>query len=184
MNRDNQQQRLGWLAGILEGEGNISLQFGKRGDGSIQIFPRIQITNKDINLLNHALSIINENGCGARIRYAGKWKSGCYHLLIEGIKRCRKFVDIIEPCLVTKRDRLEVLKNFLDSRLSKPIREKYSQYDWYCFSQLRGLNGKAMNHEIDDFIQSMLRDYTLNTKIGEDIVRTTTKVVETDGKSQ
>jgi hypothetical protein len=170
----NQQQRLGWLAGVLESEGNISLVYGNHGKAirRIQIVPRVQITNKDINLIQNALSIIKANECSGRISYDGKRpvSNGCYILLIEGMKRIQKFIEIIEPYLVTKRDRLELLKQFCKSRIDDgPRNRPYSSYEWYLFQQLRGLNGKGRNKEIDDHIQEMLRDYTPSSVVTEKI---------------
>lgn len=57
----NQQERsLGWLAGIIDGEGTISVQVYTLPDGRVRITPFVCIVNSDEGILNESWRLLNE----------------------------------------------------------------------------------------------------------------------------
>jgi hypothetical protein len=57
----NQQERsLGWLAGIIDGEGSVSFQVYTLPDGRVRITPFVCIVNSDEGILNEAWRLLGE----------------------------------------------------------------------------------------------------------------------------
>lgn len=127
---DNQQERsLGWLAGIIDGEGSISVQVYTLPDGRVRITPFVCLVNTDDGILNEAFRIMNElteDSKDARPRwcnnqskaYVGSFpgKKPVVTIRIDG--RATRF--ILEPLLPhlrsTKRRGAEVILQYLDIR--------------------------------------------------------------------
>lgn len=56
----NQQERsLSWLAGIIDGEGTISVQVYTKPDGNVRITPFLCVVNSDEGILQEAWSILS-----------------------------------------------------------------------------------------------------------------------------
>jgi hypothetical protein len=138
----NEQERLfqlGWLSAIIEGEGNISLTWTKRKCNKfIQLSPRIQVTNKDKQVIDRIKSILNILNIGC---YINKYKD-IYKISICGMKRCNKLSRIIKDYMLGKRERTNLLYEYTFYRLSN--KKRYSKYDKDVFLKMRKLNGKPI----------------------------------------
>ncbi len=118
--RDNQQVtdiEVGWLAGLIDGEGSFDLQSGH------QWTPRIMITNTDQRIIDRAVEIIQRLGVGVYVWTQTKHNprhKPIKRLAVRGIKRVHAFLPKIAPALIGKRDQAEKLLNFTTERLSRP----------------------------------------------------------------
>ncbi len=114
MGADNQQRRLdvrlGWLGGIIDGEGMITVM--KRVNGC-SFYPRISIANTNKNLINEASFIFNELGLAYYIQsktyFVGEKQRIKYELLVNGIRRCIPVLQLVIPYLVAKKENAEKL---------------------------------------------------------------------------
>ena len=170
---DNQQERLitsvdrAWLGGIIDGEGNISLHCMLRKGTKPLLYPRIQVTNNNQELLDECFNILQRAGVGGHfysVLLHGKRRPK--HLQMNGMKRVQSALQALIPYIRVKRRLADLLWEFVNSRLKKP--EKTSPYtlpEWWCFQEMRRLNlisGGAGNRqqEVDKYVISILRDYT------------------------
>lgn len=63
----NQQERsLAWLAGIIDGEGTISVQVYTMPDGRVRITPFVAVANTDEGILTEAMAILSDIGVGPK----------------------------------------------------------------------------------------------------------------------
>lgn len=127
MNRDNQQERLhfyiGYLLGIIDGEGSI--QLGKDGRG--HYVPEITIANtneKIVNLIVEAFKYIGFSIYVWKSSIKGNHKA-IYRMTFKGIKRVNNVLKILLQYEFAKKDRAKILKEFCEYRLSIPIDKKY-----------------------------------------------------------
>jgi hypothetical protein len=127
-----QANDLAWLGGFLDGEGSINLDCYNKGDTLI-VTPRIRFTNSEPNLIKHTKEILTTYSVGVFIQtkeartllhkdgreYRGKGLS--FDVTVSGYKRCRKLIDLIYDHVVSdsKKVRLELMKELIDSRLSR-----------------------------------------------------------------
>lgn len=156
----NQQERsLGWLAGILDGEGTISVQVYTLPSGRVRITPFIAVPNTDEGILTETMRILSELLDG---KEDGKprlcnYKKREYQTSFEGRKPCHTIrVDgvgvkhILGPLLPylrsAKRDAAEKVLMFLESRSNRLIsrdklgrlqRQGYTQNEVELISSVR-----------------------------------------------
>src|SRR3989338_5086286 len=110
MSADNQQRRLsrrlGWLGGVIDGEGMITVV--KRSKGN-SYYPRISIANSDITLINEVISIFEELKMPYYLQskqYDVDGKNRIkYEILVNGLTRCCEVLPVILPFLISKKER-------------------------------------------------------------------------------
>jgi hypothetical protein len=124
MNADNQQERLcelSWLGGIIDGEGCISF---KRNTGKCwkkkerPSYPMISVANTDLIMIEKIIQILEKHEIAYyREDRKGKAKNNdSVAICIKGLKRTKRFLDLIIPFLVSKRKRAELLLEFCQLR--------------------------------------------------------------------
>jgi hypothetical protein len=140
--KDNQQQtvsdfEIGWITGILEGEGSICLQIHKRNDRSqqLRVTPKIIFTNSDKQMMEHIISILSRLNVGKWVNHTKpnnistlfklngketpKFKDMMY-IHISGMKRVKKLLEVITPCMAgEKKQRAILLDRFISCRFKK-----------------------------------------------------------------
>lgn len=90
---------LGFIVGLFEGEGYVSLHHPKKGNRSPSA--SIGISNTNIELLKKAQSII-----GGGIYYnSNKGKKTCYHLTVQRHNAVLFFLERLLPHLIEKREK-------------------------------------------------------------------------------
>ena len=134
MGADNQQRRLdiklGWLGGIIDGEGMITVI--KRTDG-YSFIPRISIANSDKKIIEEVEEILRNLDLPYYLQ-SKKYEVGNkirvkFEILINGLKRCSQVLPHIIPFLVSKKEKAIKLLAWCEYRLSKNSREKYTKKD-------------------------------------------------------
>jgi len=167
---DNPQKRLGieWLAGFIDGEGSFILQVSKErrwknGTCGIRLRPRITISNTHKPTMDFIAGLLKEFGVGhqfnvvSRKIYNPKHSQG-YQISITGHKRSLKLIELLLPFLITRQRQAQLLKEFIEWRLSLPkdawtggYANKAKEY----IESLRALNGNKK-------MPNILRDFTPN----------------------
>ncbi len=145
----NQQERLSdlsWVAGMWEGEGNISLVQGSKK----RIMPRAHIINTDYYLIEEIARILKDNGVG---HYITERKGGCSNnprhsdakvITIAGLGRVVLFCQLLEPFF--RGEKKEVVKQvwkYCSYRLKLPRNAPYTKVELSWVKLLRGLNKKG-----------------------------------------
>lgn len=148
---DNQQERqevdLGWLAGAVDGEGCYCLSIANRPKRArTYITPMITICNTDDEFIDNADRILMQNNIPFHISYRkGKGKNkNSRTISIVGLKRTKKFMDVVRPYLASKSDRVKIFCEYLRRRLEEyppEMKSKYSEKDLDLVNALRKLNG-------------------------------------------
>lgn len=121
---------LGWLAGILDGEGNISMKTSKYKKW-IHYSVEIGFTNTSKELLDKLASICLKMGVNL---YWNKKKmpktcQPCWYLTTKKMSHCIKILDPIMPLLTVKLERAEILLSFCKRRLSFAMQCKDDGWD-------------------------------------------------------
>ncbi len=117
----NQQERLSWLAGFIDGDGTIS--YGRYLTDRIR--PGIGITNTHIKTLPVVTALLDEVGIAYYVKW-GEYKTGdqqlrsVWRLGVNGTKRVHRLLALILPYLVTKQEQGLLLYEYCKSRLAVP----------------------------------------------------------------
>lgn len=166
----NQQERfeleLSWLAGIIEGEGWISLLLyknnQKKGNSTPAFTPCIGMCNTDMIIVEKVKSMFQKLGIKYRYqkRYKGIGSDGVSRkelAEISVVSKCniRILGNAILPYMIgEKKNRVELVMKFLDLRDSKPSSGPYSSYgneEFAIYETLYSYKGKSRSKILNDY---------------------------------
>lgn len=121
----------GYITGLVDGEGCISLQRLKRKNGHINYHPYISIANKDLNVLKW-VNQTTELGSVRRLKptppseRTEKWRqrpwtwSEAYTWQASSNAACYRLLSAIGHHLKIKKKQAELILDFLESQSQKP----------------------------------------------------------------
>jgi hypothetical protein len=138
----NQQANrdLGWLAGILDGEGSIILGTQIRKNGDKQYYHRICFYNSDDELVNKVVKILDANDIKSYVAerefYNELSKKKGFTVSVSNYESAVKLLNLVKDDLVCKKARAELLLRFCvlrSNRINKSPNEEekeiISQWD-------------------------------------------------------
>jgi hypothetical protein len=183
---DNQQETfkvseadIGWLAGIVDGEGSISLAFGMVKANQINnMSPRIEVANTDKEMIEKFVRIVHGLGGGIHVttkkvnqhrppgvikkRPENGFKS-LYYAKAVGFKRTNKILKAIYPHLVgNKKERAGLVMKFIESRMQKTSGDRcgwkyrYDEEDLKTAIEI----SKTMRTKFTSVLEGLLNDCT------------------------
>ena len=132
---DNQQaiRDLGWLAGVLDGEGSVILGVFNRKDNTKQYFTRVCFYNSDEDVINKIVKILDGNQIPpyveSRLQYGNLGNRKGFTVTVGKQEAIVKLLNLIKDDLTCKRTRAELLIRFCESRVkhqNKPLNEDES----------------------------------------------------------
>lgn len=163
----NQQERLSdlnWITGIWEGEGNFSIFRGSKN----RIYACASVPNTDFVLIEEISSALSRLGIGHYINLRANSQKNKNHadsktIYVAGFKRVLKLLDAIQYRLRgEKRIVAQVVREFVERRLSLPRNAPYTSADLASIKLARSLNQKGPKESSETIRQAPL---------GEDIVQ-------------
>lgn len=128
---DNPQPKVsdceyGWVAGFFDGEGSVLLSIrAKAGKGEgPKIQPQAKVTATEVEGLNALTTILDKAGIAYHVVWyqpKGQMKNGnsykrAWCMTIAGHKRCCRFFQWITPGLYLKKERAEVILDYMSLR--------------------------------------------------------------------
>jgi len=182
MNTDNQQEigLVGWLAGIIDGEGTVSLTISHRASRSqtIRTNPKVVIANTDAGIIDRCVKALDVVGVGAYQRLdrpapgmvcgvsVKKFKPVTI-IEINGFKRVRTLLNAVRPFLAgEKASRSDLLLRFIEGRIGYAQASKSAQNLRYrqqdvdnALAFLRVTRSKQIDH-----IAKILNEHTREAK--------------------
>lgn len=186
------ETRLAWLAGIIEGEGSITLNVRRKqwkGWNGIGIDLGIQIVNTDTYIIEECVAIIEgiigtapkiceRNAIPDRYTTDGTvWKQNRQMLSIHISKMAhiKLIIEKLLPYMIgEKKARARLIVKFINRRQSitdagtKRGPKWYDGYDWSIVKEFYDIKGIKLPEEVERAV----RDYTQSAVMsGDDIVR-------------
>ena len=152
---------LGWLAGIIDGEGNLDYSVqkkpsGKNGQVNDYFCPKIRITNTDMRMIKRISEIyVNENlvffyALNSVKRYKDRkdtWKNQL-EITISSQGGIKKLLTLVLPFLVNKKRMAELMIETIEWVQSQPYRGVNSR---------QGMN-YCLRPEFQSFIERMKKE--------------------------
>lgn len=143
--REVSKEEVGWLAGIIDGEGSITFQKPKKPQktGLKKIVYGVHIVNTCEEMIDKCIRIINafEDGTGKPIEkkpkvyriQAFKSNKPCFQITIRKYSTLKNVLKAITPHLTEKRTKAEKLLNFvckrkMHSRLTEEAAKEFLNY--------------------------------------------------------
>lgn len=185
---------LGWFAGVLEGEGSITMNVRHKswkGWTGIGVDLGLIICNKDAGIIRKCDEILRKLGAsphlceGKSAPITATLKDGTvktYHnpetpvlqLQLSRMGSIKLVLSAIEPFMAgNKKHRARLVIDFVTRRLNRKGEHTkqgvswYDDYDWKIVRRFYELSGGRFKPEIEE----LLRDYTPNAPLRDDIVR-------------
>lgn len=116
---------IGWLAGIIDGEGSLAHYYCSRGNPNLKKSPiyGVYIVNSDMNILNKVKDIYDRFGIFAQINLKSankKQREGsfaftkpCYELIVRRRLDVERLLKLVVPYLQgKKKEKAESMLNF------------------------------------------------------------------------
>lgn len=168
----NQQERLDswkyWLAAFFDSEGSLILCKTVKNQ---RLTPIAHITNGNVSMINVGANVLRNIGVGFSI---SSKPDGTFMLWISGIKRIKKFLDLMYPLLISKKYVADIVLGFCNSRLNND-----NQKSDYTFEEIQMYQKCRDANKVNG--SKIPRDYTptqlLKFEGMDDIVRTDWKPV-------
>lgn len=114
------ERKLGWFAGIIDGEGTITIRVKERKNQSTLLTPVISMVNTNKLLIDTFIEILKEYEIPHWVTYyegTNNWKEK-WAVQISGIKRCQKALPIFKDYLVSKKELAEIVLDWCNNRIS------------------------------------------------------------------
>lgn len=186
---DNQQAtpteaEIAWMAGILEGEGSLTMapqHTGKeKSDRYLKIAVHIQIYNTDAGIIWKVAEIIEKLGITPHItereqkalqmegRPAYLTKDSLLTLRLGKVREALRFLEAVRPWMFgDKGKRADLMLKFLRRRISAlshrghngqqgGFRPSYDAEDWRTLKEFLALGGRSTKHEV---VERVLNEY-------------------------
>jgi hypothetical protein len=171
---------LGWVAGIIDGEGTVVLYIGackrtKRDNGLNNVSPQVIMANTDKNMVDRYADILKGIGVGVHVTMRQprgptgvllnqKKRRSPYKVLYVastvGYLRVKKLLDAVGHKLVTdKREKALLILDFINQRLSKKgDGGRYPVFDHDDLILIRGICACHGRTKYMTRIDGLLRD--------------------------
>ena len=182
----SQSNQLCWLAGIIEGEGNVGIyrykrKFDKKGNllnDAYKLAPKISITNNDPNIINQCDKMIKRLGVNmclhTRDNQTKEGYAPTYILTSTGYSDIYIILSNVATYMFgNKRAISQLMIRFISSRKLGKTREKYTSVEEKIYNQVRDLTKTGIAKEL--LPSETKRDTLIKS---DDIVRTSAKSEE------
>jgi intein/homing endonuclease len=156
------EKELAYLAGILDGEGCISISKSTWRGSHHSFAPRVRVANSNLNIINHIADTMRKLGIEPYLSFCKrcednpKWKR-VYELGLQNQTKCQKLLSVIKDYLVGKREQAYLVLEFAESRMSHPVRKKtYTKRELEIVQLLTNLNQRGTSQTVDYELAEMI----------------------------
>jgi hypothetical protein len=179
---DNPQARpvsdidLGYVAGLLDGEGSIFVKGWIQRKSAIRIEPQISlVANTNKAMMERAKDIYERLGLAfcveekhlKRKTSGGTMYQPVWQLKVRGLKRCKRALEVLSPYITAKTAQAKMLLAWCNRRLELPqkggLHWKYTEDDLKFAQAIKNLNATRPKYSLSrltDKLESP-NDYTL-----------------------
>ncbi len=128
-NQQATEAEIGWLAGIIDGEGHIGLS-NQNSKKVRSVRADLQIVNTDIKLIEKLVNILRKMGVNPyvreRVHVKSTWSTNTI-VTIGKFAHIKRILDIVKPHLTgMKSEKTEIVLALIESRMKKT---RFDQYD-------------------------------------------------------
>jgi len=149
----SREGHIGWLAGIIDGEGNIQASTKKASNGKSYFSPKIRIASSDIRMIERISEIYKENNIVFFYhiknvkRQHPEWLNQL-HIEVASQGSCLKVLELVFPFLVNKQAQASAVMNLIKFVQKMP----------------KGGNAKSVDYINTEYFQEMHQKYRSELK--------------------
>lgn len=131
-NQQATQAEIGWLAGIIDGEGHIGISLQNR-KVSRSVSVDLQIVNTDFALTDRVVEIMNKLGVNPYVRdrvHNKKTWSTNRIICLRKFASVMRILDAVEDNLTgITREKARLMRLLIESRMQKTRFDRYDEYE-------------------------------------------------------
>jgi intein/homing endonuclease len=117
------ENNIAWLAGIIDGEGTISIAKSNRKSGKVNLTIKISIENTSTLIINEICKVFKSKGIKYYI-YSRKPRTkkhkAAYVVNVCKLKDAIEFSNLLYEHLISKKEQAILVKKFAESRINTP----------------------------------------------------------------
>lgn len=149
---------LSYLAGIIDGEGTITLERSgnRRLCGVMGLSPRVIITNTNEQIIQYCVNLFRLMGVTPYIKtqdvgYKTRRKK-CYWVCVSGLSKCKKVLEPLIRYLVGKETQARLVLDFIKLRGLDSLNKgkPYGEEELIILDKIRALNFRGTS-ETEDY---------------------------------
>lgn len=137
---------LGWLSGIIDGEGSFCFKSTRTPQGYECFRPCFFLANTDKSIIDRFGRILSQLGLPFNIRLHGQRKSRnkpAYQLSVEGLKRVKRMLEVLDGRIGSKKRAADVLHEYITMRLQKPNHAPTGPEEYAIVAKSRAVNQRG-----------------------------------------
>lgn len=148
-----------YFAGLLDGEGSVMLvRTGSRGKhGERPLVPQVRLTNTDPTIIQFVVNILIKLGVQPWIETREQKKNWntAYSVLVSGIKKTNKVLEVMCKFLLAKKAQAELVLEFNRIRMATGRNQKngsgykYGSQEQSIFERMKLLNHRGLTETGD-----------------------------------
>lgn len=163
---DNQQERLfhiGYLLAMLDGEGSTQFQCKVKTKSGNYYRPKISIFNNNPHIIQQTINALKFLEIPFHVWTPTKKaleKRVVYRIEIVGLKRCKRFAEVVSNYPFGKKERIGVIKDYIDLRESIETTQRqsghyksYGEKEYSLVEKLKELNAEYRGTESSETIR-------------------------------
>lgn len=145
----NQQERMffkiGYILGLIDGEGNLSLRSYRQLNGRTNYSPILQVECTDRKIINQFAQYMQDLNLPVylvEIKARRNYRSSL-RFLLKGMKRMNPVLDLLLKYPFAKHKQAETLKQFINYRRSSTKKYEYGKIEKSFKDKITELNSKG-----------------------------------------
>lgn len=150
MNRDNPQTNtyydIGWIVGIIEGEGWMIFNRQLQPSKSYRYVPVIGMNTTSEEILRKYINILKKWDIGVWVgkrRFLKTNNKDQWMTNVRGFKRCSKLIPILKPYLTAKKKQLDLLEQYILYRKQFNCKQSCGDIEEKMFQQMQSYNRRG-----------------------------------------
>lgn len=160
-NQHTLEVELAYLAGLIDGEGTITLERtgNRRLSGVTGLSPHVVIANTNEAIIQYAVQLFQRLGVNPHIKtqlkgYGSRQKT-CYWVGMTGLTKSRKVLEPLLPYLVGKTAQARLVLDFIYYRGStaEAKGKPYGTYEIGILEKIRALNFRGVSTTEDESLR-------------------------------
>ncbi len=153
------QVELAYLAGLIDGEGTITLErTGKRRmSGVMGLSPSVIVANTDDSLIQWTVTAFRRLGANPYIKtqtpsQKNKRRKPCYWVVVKSLTKSKKILSAVKQYLIAKKSQADLILEFIDIRGNSQLAKgkPYGEREMMILDQIRALNYRGVS-ETEDY---------------------------------
>ena len=135
---------VGYIAGIIDGEGTVTIRFSHDKKGRVRLTPRISIVNTNKDMLSEIQRILGFGLLRPERKKSRLGRKTSWVLEFLSLDRVYQLLEAVKDLVIDKRERTQLLLEYCESRILSQTNAPYTDQQWKIRVKLFELNKRGV----------------------------------------